>query len=45
MWCWQRWTAMHWAAANGHMVVVEVLLEAGADLLAKNNVCFSYSSV
>jgi ankyrin repeat protein len=29
-----RWTALHWAAGNGHAEVVELLLEYGADVNA-----------
>lgn len=30
-------TALHWAAANGHVAVLEALLAAGADVHARNN--------
>ncbi|TGO44001.1 hypothetical protein BCON_0661g00010 [Botryotinia convoluta] len=31
---WYRWTALHWAAANGHLNVVELLLYYNADVNA-----------
>ena len=31
------WTALHFAAANGRNAVVELLLEAGADIRAKED--------
>jgi ankyrin repeat protein len=31
---WYRWTALHWAAANGHAKVVELLLSYNADVNA-----------
>ena len=29
-------TALHWAAVNGHLEAVKVLVDAGADMLLKN---------
>ena len=39
------WTALNYAAANGHTQIVEILLEAGADVNTKNSksmvsICF-----
>jgi len=35
------WTALHWAAKCGHLDVAKLLLEKGARLDEKNNVCTS----
>ena len=32
------WTALHFGARNGNNAIVEVLLEAGSDIHAKDNV-------
>ena len=32
------WMALHWAASGGHRDCVEVLLDKGADVMAKNKV-------
>ena len=31
-------TALHWAAANGHLQVMEMLINAGADIEAQDKV-------
>jgi len=31
------WTPLHWAAYNGHLSVVEYLVNQKADINAKNN--------
>ncbi len=32
-----EWTALHWAAYNGHTAVVETLLLSGSNLEARDN--------
>ena len=32
-------TPLHWACAKGHLAIVELLVEMGADLEAKDKVC------
>ena len=34
----QGMTALHWASQEGHLAVVQVLLQVGADVKAKNQV-------
>ena len=38
-----KYTALHWAAAYGHLQLVQLLLNKEADVDAKENVSFQYS--
>lgn len=35
------WTGLHWAAYKGHLAVVKLLLEKGADHTIRKNVRFT----
>jgi hypothetical protein len=38
-------TALMWASAKGHTVIVQALIEAGADLNLQNKVCGGFRAV
>jgi ankyrin repeat protein len=39
------WTALIFAAANGHVDCARLLIDAGADKNAKNQVCLFFDSI
>jgi ankyrin repeat protein len=34
-----QWTALHWSAKNGHILITKKLLDAGANVTLQNKVC------